>query len=34
VDVGAKLGYRILDIQLDEASNQEAKLKFKGPCWA
>ena len=31
VDVGAKVGYRILDIQLDEGSNQEAKLKFKGP---
>ncbi|OTG66938.1 hypothetical protein B9T25_09175 [Acinetobacter sp. ANC 4470] len=31
VDVGAKVGYRILDIQLEEGSNQEAKLKFKGP---
>lgn len=31
VDVGAKVGYRILDIQLDQGSNQEAKLKFKGP---
>lgn len=31
VDVGAKAGYRILDIQLEEGSNQEAKLKFKGP---
>ncbi|OAL81056.1 hypothetical protein AY606_14660 [Acinetobacter sp. SFB] len=31
VDVGAKAGYRILDIQLEEGSDQEAKLKFKGP---
>lgn len=31
VDVGAKVGYRILDIQLEEASNAETKLKFKGP---
>jgi len=31
VDVGAKAGYRILDIQLEKGSNQEAKLKFKGP---
>lgn len=31
VDVGAKAGYRILDIQLEEGSNQEAKVKFKGP---
>jgi outer membrane protein len=31
VDIGAKVGYRILDIQLEEGSNQEAKLKFKGP---
>ena len=31
VDVGAKAGYRILDIQLEEGSDQETKLKFKGP---
>jgi MinD-like ATPase involved in chromosome partitioning or flagellar assembly len=31
VDVGAKVGYRILDIQLEEGSNAETKLKFKGP---
>ena len=31
VDIGAKAGYRILDIQLEEGSDQEAKLKFKGP---
>lgn len=31
VDVGAKAGYRILDIQLEEGSNNESKLKFKGP---
>ncbi|MDD2947071.1 TIGR04219 family outer membrane beta-barrel protein [Acinetobacter haemolyticus] len=31
VDVGARVGYRILDIQLEEGSNAETKLKFKGP---
>ncbi|MBL8321857.1 MAG: hypothetical protein JNJ93_06265, partial [Acinetobacter sp.] len=31
VDAGAKLGYRILDIQLEQDSSREAKLKFKGP---
>ncbi|MCG2608640.1 TIGR04219 family outer membrane beta-barrel protein [Acinetobacter sp. SM34] len=31
VDVGTKVGYRILDIQLEEGSNAETKLKFKGP---
>jgi outer membrane protein len=31
VDVGAKIGYRILDIQLKKDSDDEAKLKFKGP---
>ena len=31
IDVGARVGYRILDIQLEEGSNAETKLKFKGP---
>ena len=31
VDAGAKLGYRILDIQLEQDSSRETKLKFKGP---
>jgi len=31
VDAGAKLGYRILDIQLEQDSSREASLKFKGP---
>lgn len=31
VDIGAKAGYRILDIQLEKDSDAETKLKFKGP---
>lgn len=31
VDVGATLGYRILDIQLEQDHPQEVKMKFKGP---
>lgn len=31
VDIGAKAGYRILDIQLEKNSDAETKLKFKGP---
>ena len=31
VDVGATLGYRILDIQLEQDHPQEMKMKFKGP---
>ncbi|MEB6566230.1 TIGR04219 family outer membrane beta-barrel protein [Acinetobacter towneri] len=31
VDVGLKAGYRILDIKLDQDSNQETQLEFKGP---
>ena len=31
VDIGATLGYRILDIQLEQDHPQEVKMKFKGP---
>ena len=31
VDVGLKAGYRILDIKLNQDSNQETLLEFKGP---
>ena len=31
VDVGLKAGYRILDIKLNQDSNQETQLEFKGP---
>lgn len=31
VDIGATLGYRILDIQLEQNHPQEVKMKFKGP---
>lgn len=31
VDIGAKAGYRILDMQIDRDAETETKFKFKGP---
>lgn len=31
VDLGAKVGYRALDIEMDKNSNNERKFEFKGP---
>lgn len=31
VDVGAKVGYRLLNIDLDDYENRDMKFEFKGP---
>lgn len=31
VDVGAKVGYRVLNIELDDYENSDRKFEFKGP---
>lgn len=31
VDIGAKAGYRILEMQIDRDAETETKFKFKGP---